>query len=159
LELAGEIADGWLPTLSPVEIVAAGRAAIARGAARAGRDPAALTSAPPLNLHGTDDPANALPLLQFAVAIYYGPPNRPLARPIASRALARPSPVRQPAPPHAPPPTSATRTTSPRSPPPTGPAPAGPPSRRPRTASRSRSPPPARPPTAGGESKSSSPAA
>jgi alkanesulfonate monooxygenase SsuD/methylene tetrahydromethanopterin reductase-like flavin-dependent oxidoreductase (luciferase family) len=48
--------------------------------AKAGRDPSAITIAPTLNLHVTDDPANALPLLKFAVAIYYGPPNSPYAR-------------------------------------------------------------------------------
>lgn len=80
LEATGEIADGWLPTLSPIECVAAGRAAIARGAARAGRDPGEITIAPTLNLIVTDEPERALPPLKFAVAIYYGPPNSPYAR-------------------------------------------------------------------------------
>jgi len=84
LELTGEIADGWMPTLVPVEMIASARAAIARGAARAGRDPKEITIAPTLNLMVTDDPDAALPLLKFAVAIYYGPDNSPYARAAAS---------------------------------------------------------------------------
>ena len=80
LELTGELADGWMPTLSPVDVVGAGRAAIARGAARAGRDPRDVTIAPTLNLVVTDDLASVLPRLKFAVAIYYGPQNSPYAR-------------------------------------------------------------------------------
>jgi F420-dependent oxidoreductase-like protein len=84
LELTGEIADGWMPTLTPIEVIAAGRTAIARGAARTGRDPSEVTIAPTLNLMVTDDPDAALPLLKFAVAIYYGPDNSPYARAAAS---------------------------------------------------------------------------
>jgi alkanesulfonate monooxygenase SsuD/methylene tetrahydromethanopterin reductase-like flavin-dependent oxidoreductase (luciferase family) len=80
LELAGELADGWMPTLSPIEIIGAGRAAIARGAARARRDPLDVTIAPTLNLMVTDDAESVLPMLKFAVAIYYGPQNSPYAR-------------------------------------------------------------------------------
>jgi len=84
LELAGEIADGWMPTLVPTEMIAAARAAIARGAARSGRDAAEVTIAPTVNLMVTDDPDAALPLLKFAVAIYYGPANSPYASAAAS---------------------------------------------------------------------------
>lgn len=80
LELTGEIADGWMPTLSPIECVTAGRTAIARGATRAGREPSSVTIAPTLNLLVTDDAAAAMAMLKFATAIYYGPANSPYAR-------------------------------------------------------------------------------
>ncbi len=80
LELCGELADGWMPTLLPVECVEAGRVALARGAARAGRSIEELTVAPTVQLTVTDDVERVLPLLKFAVAIYYGPANSPYAR-------------------------------------------------------------------------------
>jgi alkanesulfonate monooxygenase SsuD/methylene tetrahydromethanopterin reductase-like flavin-dependent oxidoreductase (luciferase family) len=46
IESIGELADGWIPTFWPYEQLAEGRAWIAAGAARAGRDPAAITTAP-----------------------------------------------------------------------------------------------------------------
>jgi alkanesulfonate monooxygenase SsuD/methylene tetrahydromethanopterin reductase-like flavin-dependent oxidoreductase (luciferase family) len=46
IESIGELADGWIPTFWPYERIADGRAWIAAGAARAGRDPAAITTAP-----------------------------------------------------------------------------------------------------------------
>lgn len=46
IESIGELADGWIPTFWPYEKLAEGRAWIAAGAARAGRDPAAITTAP-----------------------------------------------------------------------------------------------------------------
>src|SRR4051812_46785277 len=46
IESIGELADGWIPTFWPYERIADGRAWIAAGAARAGRDPAAITVAP-----------------------------------------------------------------------------------------------------------------
>jgi alkanesulfonate monooxygenase SsuD/methylene tetrahydromethanopterin reductase-like flavin-dependent oxidoreductase (luciferase family) len=79
LELVGETADGWMPTLSPIECVSDGRIAIARGAAKADRSLAAITIAPTLNLVVTDEPERALAPLKFAVAIYYGPENSPYA--------------------------------------------------------------------------------
>jgi alkanesulfonate monooxygenase SsuD/methylene tetrahydromethanopterin reductase-like flavin-dependent oxidoreductase (luciferase family) len=42
----GELADGWIPTFWPYDRTADGRAWIAAGAAKAGRDPAAITVAP-----------------------------------------------------------------------------------------------------------------
>jgi len=45
-EQIGECADGWIPTFWPYERIAEGRAWIAAGAARAGRDPAEITTAP-----------------------------------------------------------------------------------------------------------------
>jgi len=80
LELCGELADGWMPTLLPVECLAAGRTAIARGAARAGRALEAIEVAPTVQLLVADDPQRVLPMLKFAVAIYYGPENSPYAR-------------------------------------------------------------------------------
>jgi F420-dependent oxidoreductase-like protein len=46
IESIGELADGWIPTFWPYERLAEGRAWIAAGAARAGRDPAAIATAP-----------------------------------------------------------------------------------------------------------------
>jgi alkanesulfonate monooxygenase SsuD/methylene tetrahydromethanopterin reductase-like flavin-dependent oxidoreductase (luciferase family) len=80
LELCGELADGWMPTLLPVECIAEGRKAIARGAAKAGRDPASVTVAPTVQLLVHDEPEKVLPMLKFAVSIYYGPANSPYAR-------------------------------------------------------------------------------
>jgi len=79
LELCGELGDGWMPTLLPAECLAAGRRALARGAARAGRDPSQITVAPTINLFVADKPDEVLDLVKFAIAIYYGPPNSPYA--------------------------------------------------------------------------------
>lgn len=46
IEQIGECADGWIPTFWPYDKMAEGRAWIATGAARAGRDPAKIVSAP-----------------------------------------------------------------------------------------------------------------
>jgi F420-dependent oxidoreductase-like protein len=46
IESIGELADGWIPTFWPYERLAEGRAWIATGAARAGRDPATIVTAP-----------------------------------------------------------------------------------------------------------------
>jgi alkanesulfonate monooxygenase SsuD/methylene tetrahydromethanopterin reductase-like flavin-dependent oxidoreductase (luciferase family) len=42
----GEMADGWIPTFWPYEELSRGHAWIAEGAAKAGRDPAEITTAP-----------------------------------------------------------------------------------------------------------------
>ncbi len=42
----GELADGWIPTFWPYAELGRGHAWIAEGAAKAGRDPAAITTAP-----------------------------------------------------------------------------------------------------------------
>ena len=88
LELCGELADGWLPTLLPVECIEAGRHSIARGAARAGRDPAEVTLAPTFQLLVSDDPQAALGMMKFGVAIYYGPEGSPYARAAAEQGYA-----------------------------------------------------------------------
>lgn len=80
LERTGELGDGWMPTLLPEECVAAGRAALARGAARSGRDPNELSIAPTFQLFVNDDADAALGMVKFAVAIYYGPPASPYAK-------------------------------------------------------------------------------
>jgi alkanesulfonate monooxygenase SsuD/methylene tetrahydromethanopterin reductase-like flavin-dependent oxidoreductase (luciferase family) len=46
IEQIGECADGWMPTFWPYDRIGEGRAWIAAGAARAGRDPSAVTVAP-----------------------------------------------------------------------------------------------------------------
>lgn len=46
IESIGELADGWIPTFWPYDRLADGRAWIAAGAARAGRDPSTITTAP-----------------------------------------------------------------------------------------------------------------
>jgi alkanesulfonate monooxygenase SsuD/methylene tetrahydromethanopterin reductase-like flavin-dependent oxidoreductase (luciferase family) len=46
IEQIGELADGWIPTFWPYDKLSEGRAWIAAGAARAGRDPAKIVTAP-----------------------------------------------------------------------------------------------------------------
>lgn len=46
IESIGECADGWMPTFWPYDRLAEGRSWIAAGAARAGRDPKAIVTAP-----------------------------------------------------------------------------------------------------------------
>lgn len=80
VERAGELADGWMPTLLPDACLAPGREALARGAARAGRDAKDVTVAPTFQLFVSDDPEQVLGLCRFAVALYYGPDASPYAR-------------------------------------------------------------------------------
>ena len=46
IESIGELADGWIPTFWPYQRLSEGRAWIATGAARAGRDPSTIVTAP-----------------------------------------------------------------------------------------------------------------
>jgi alkanesulfonate monooxygenase SsuD/methylene tetrahydromethanopterin reductase-like flavin-dependent oxidoreductase (luciferase family) len=46
IESIGELADGWIPTFWPYDRLGEGRARIAAGAARAGRDPSTIVTAP-----------------------------------------------------------------------------------------------------------------
>jgi alkanesulfonate monooxygenase SsuD/methylene tetrahydromethanopterin reductase-like flavin-dependent oxidoreductase (luciferase family) len=46
IEQIGEIADGWIPTFWPYDKMSEGRAWIAAGAAKAGRDPSKIVAAP-----------------------------------------------------------------------------------------------------------------
>ena len=79
IELTGELADGWIPTLYPLDGIAAGRAHIARGAARAGRSADAVEVRPGATVFVTDDPTQALQMGKFGASIYVGPPNSPYA--------------------------------------------------------------------------------
>ena len=79
IELCGELADGWIPTLYPLDGVAAGRAHLAAGAARAGRTPAEIEVRPGATVMVTDDPTQAVQMGKFGASIYIGPPNSPYA--------------------------------------------------------------------------------
>jgi len=79
LELTGEIADGWIPTLYPLDGIAAGRAHIARGTARAGRTIDAVEIRPGATVFVTDDPEHAIQAGKFGASIYIGPENSPYA--------------------------------------------------------------------------------
>jgi alkanesulfonate monooxygenase SsuD/methylene tetrahydromethanopterin reductase-like flavin-dependent oxidoreductase (luciferase family) len=46
IESIGELADGWIPTFWPYDRLGEGREKIAAGAARAGRDPSQIVTAP-----------------------------------------------------------------------------------------------------------------
>ncbi|HEY8516616.1 MAG TPA: LLM class flavin-dependent oxidoreductase [Candidatus Binatia bacterium] len=79
IELCGELADGWIPTIYPLDGIAAGRARIAAGAARAGRAPEDVEVRPGATVLVTDDPSQAAQMGRFAASIYIGPPNSPYA--------------------------------------------------------------------------------
>ena len=70
--LAGEIADGILLTRSSLGTAAPARAALAEGAARAGRDPAAVVVASLLPTMVADSRAEALAALRPGLAFYAG---------------------------------------------------------------------------------------
>src|SRR5579859_1849667 len=71
-ELAGEIADGWIPTLFSPEHVAEFRALLEEGAARAGRSLEAFDIAPTVNSHVSDDRDAARDLMRPYLALYVG---------------------------------------------------------------------------------------
>jgi F420-dependent oxidoreductase-like protein len=70
--LAGEIADGWIPTLFSPEHVAESRALLEAGAARAGRSLAGFDVAPTVNLLITDDLDRARQAVRPLLALYVG---------------------------------------------------------------------------------------
>src|ERR1700710_3134858 len=70
--LAGEIADGWIPTLFSTEHVAESRALLEEGAARTGRSPEDFDIAPPVYVAITDDVAAGRDLVRPLVALYVG---------------------------------------------------------------------------------------
>jgi F420-dependent oxidoreductase-like protein len=70
--LAGEIADGWIPTLFSPEHVADFRAHLEEGAARAGRSLAGFDVAPTVNVFVTDDLAAARDAMRPYLALYVG---------------------------------------------------------------------------------------
>jgi F420-dependent oxidoreductase-like protein len=79
IELCGEVADGWIPTLYPLDGIAAGRARLAAGAARAGRSPEEIEVRPGATVLVTDDPSQAVQMGKFGASIYIGPPHSPYA--------------------------------------------------------------------------------
>ncbi len=70
--LAGEIADGWLPTLFSPEHVAVFRARLQDGAARADRSLAEFEIAPQVSVHISDDIEAARDLMRPMLALYIG---------------------------------------------------------------------------------------
>jgi F420-dependent oxidoreductase-like protein len=71
-ELAGEIADGWLPTLFSPEHVSELRPLLQAGAARAGRSLESFDIAPTVNVFVTDDLAAARDAMRPFIALYVG---------------------------------------------------------------------------------------
>jgi len=70
--LAGEIADGWIPTLFAPEHVAELRAHLEEGAQRAGRSLDGFDIAPTVNVFVTDDQAAGRDAMRPYLALYVG---------------------------------------------------------------------------------------
>ncbi len=70
--LAGEIADGWIPTLLSPEHLPLLRESLEEGAARAGRDLNGFDIAPTVNVMITDDLEGARNLARPFIALYVG---------------------------------------------------------------------------------------
>ncbi len=70
--LAGEIADGWIPTLFSPEHVSELRPLLEEGAARSGRTLEGFDIAPTVNAFVTDDLAGARNLARPFIALYVG---------------------------------------------------------------------------------------
>jgi F420-dependent oxidoreductase-like protein len=70
--LAGEIADGWIPTLFSPEHVAELRPLLEEGAARAGRSLEGFDIAPTINVFVNDDLAAARDAMRPFIALYVG---------------------------------------------------------------------------------------
>ncbi len=70
--LAGEIADGWLPTFFSPEHVTMFRTRLEAGAARAGRSLAGFDIAPNVSVHISDDIETARDFMRPALALYVG---------------------------------------------------------------------------------------
>ncbi|MDE3130720.1 MAG: LLM class F420-dependent oxidoreductase [Acidobacteriota bacterium] len=70
--LAGEIADGWLPTFFSPEHVGIFRARLDEGAARAGRTLDGFDIAPQVSVHIDDDIEAARDFMRPALALYVG---------------------------------------------------------------------------------------
>jgi F420-dependent oxidoreductase-like protein len=70
--LAGEIADGWIPTFFSPEHVAELRALLSEGAARSGRSLDGFDMAPTVNVHISDDREHARNLMRPVLALYIG---------------------------------------------------------------------------------------
>jgi F420-dependent oxidoreductase-like protein len=70
--LAGEVADGWMPTLLSPEHLPLLRESLDEGAARAGRTLDAFDIAPTVNVNITDDVAGARDAVRPFMALYVG---------------------------------------------------------------------------------------
>ncbi len=70
--LAGEIADGWIPTFMSPEHMGEFRALIAEGAARAGRSAAEIEIAPSVQVHIAEDRDAARDHMRPGLALYIG---------------------------------------------------------------------------------------
>ena len=70
--LAGEIADGWIPTLFSPEHVAESRALLEEGAARVGRSLEGFDVAPTVNVLITDDLGAGRDAMRPFIALYVG---------------------------------------------------------------------------------------
>jgi F420-dependent oxidoreductase-like protein len=70
--LAGEIADGWIPTLFSPEHVASFRPLLEEGAAHAGRSLDGFDIAPTVNLYVGEDRASARDAMRPYLALYVG---------------------------------------------------------------------------------------
>ncbi len=70
--LAGEIADGWLPTFFSPEHVGMFRARLEEGAARSGRTLEGFDIAPQVSVHISDDIEAARDFMRPALALYVG---------------------------------------------------------------------------------------
>jgi F420-dependent oxidoreductase-like protein len=70
--LAGEIADGWIPTFFSPEHVGEFRALLSEGAARAGRSLDGFEIAPTVSAHVSDDREMARNFMRPALALYIG---------------------------------------------------------------------------------------
>jgi F420-dependent oxidoreductase-like protein len=70
--LAGEIADGWIPTFFSPEHVADFRALLGQGAARSGRSLSDFDIAPVVNAYVSDDREAARNLMRPVLALYIG---------------------------------------------------------------------------------------
>lgn len=70
--LAGEIADGWLPTLFSPDHVGEFRKLLEEGAARAGRSRDGFDIAPVVNSYVSEDAERARDLMRPGIALYVG---------------------------------------------------------------------------------------
>jgi F420-dependent oxidoreductase-like protein len=70
--LAGEIADGWMPTFFSPEHIGLFREFLGEGAARSGRSLDSLAIAPTVNLHISDDLELARNRMRPGLALYVG---------------------------------------------------------------------------------------
>jgi F420-dependent oxidoreductase-like protein len=71
-ELAGEIADGWIPTLFSPEHVSELRPLLEQGAARSGKSLESFDMAPTVSVYVTDDLARARDAMRPFIALYVG---------------------------------------------------------------------------------------